>query len=67
MWSLETLHLSGNGLGGILPSDLQPLLTETLVADDFTTDDAVVSNRTLYVLNDVSLASNALYGGIPLS
>jgi Leucine-rich repeat (LRR) protein len=79
IWSmrlLQTLHLAGNGLGGTLPHN--KLLPEVLgmaasagvidlVTDDLDADDAAVINRTIYRLNDVNLASNALSGSIPLS
>jgi Leucine-rich repeat (LRR) protein len=52
MRSLETLHLAGNGLAGVLPHDLQPVMA---------------MNRTIYGLNDVNLASNVFSGSIPLS
>jgi Leucine-rich repeat (LRR) protein len=75
MRSLQTLHLAGNGLGGTLPSDkLQSEVATTAAAtvygfgaNDLPTYDIVEVNQTIYRLNDVNLASNALTGSIPFS
>jgi Leucine-rich repeat (LRR) protein len=76
MRSLQTVHLAGNGLGGTLTkAQLTPVISISMptvdddyyVADDLNIDDFVAVNRTVYMLNDVNLASNALTGTLPLS
>jgi Leucine-rich repeat (LRR) protein len=67
MRSLQTVHLAGNGLQGTLPADV---LSPVIINADLTvsgSDDYVAVNRTVYILNDVNLASNTLVGTIPLS
>jgi Leucine-rich repeat (LRR) protein len=63
MRSLQTLHLAGNGLGGTLPWSLVPVV----IPAEIIVDDVNDVNRSVYMLNDVSLGSNALTGTIPLS
>jgi Leucine-rich repeat (LRR) protein len=67
MRSLQTVHLAGNGLGGTLPANqLLPTVTLAASSDDVSYDDLSTVNRSLYILNDVNLASNVLTGTIPL-
>jgi hypothetical protein len=67
MRSLQTVHLAGNGLHGTLPSNVLSSVVIDVAETASISDDYITVNRTIYLLNDVNLASNVLVGTIPIS